>query len=437
MLKRNHLAGGRKIFHAASAVAFGLAAQLASAQDSSSLVLPGQPFNSAPPPPVAKAPSDEESDATGLGGRFAAKAGLFRTFTDNLYYAPDHVPRVKAQGWDLQPTVLYANNLPRLQLTAALGASLQDIDSPGQHDDSADATFVTGLVWTPFLMDKVTVGGNFQVGHDPFGTDRTEGGVINGSELDDWRLGNFALDWFHGSSIAGLSGEGIFTYTQKTYITNREFTSYLDYSQEEIEGLTYYALSPKTSLLLDLSASDIDFPVTTPGSPDQSGTLYSARAGVRWQTTAKLTGDLRAGIIKRYFNHQSQPQFTGIDWLASINWNPEPYRNLSLQGGQSSAQSYIASSGFIDTQTLALQWAETWTPLFTTRLVGNLVQSKFVNQARLDNNYYGGMFLTYQLTPALGLFATGAFGRRNSNAADVDYSRTDVFAGIKLSLSAE
>jgi hypothetical protein len=74
---------------------------------------------------------------------------------------------------------------------------------------------------------------------------------------------------------------------------------------------------------------------------------------------------------------------------------------------------------------------EDWTPRFFTRLVGSYVHANFVDSPRTDNNYFGALFATYSVTRDFSVFGIGAFGRRNSQDGNLDYSRADAFVGIK------
>ncbi len=426
-----------------SAAAQDAASDAASAGSTGSLVMPGQPFNGGPPSPSAStSPSAQEpgEESAGLGRLFMARASLARTFTDNLYYMTDSAPnKVQAWGWALQPIVAYQDNLPRLQFRAVAGATLQTLNSPGQHDDYADAIVSTGAFWEPFREDRLGLNGSLVMGHDPFGTNRTEGGVINPAQLDDWRMGSVSLNWLHGVSISGLSVEGSISALDKTYYTNQFYSNYLDYNELTGQGIVYYAISPKTQLLVDFSATQVQTPNIYAGEANQGGTLYQVLGGVRWLATAKTSGDLRVGALKREFVGGAQPAFTGFDWLATVRWNPARYREFALDAGQSSQQSYLTSSGFLDVQSVALNWTEHWSPLLLTRATANAVDLKFVNDnaGRVDHQYFGAVYASYSVTRAVSVYGTGAFGRRDSNVVGADYSRADVFAGVKVAFAAD
>lgn len=413
------------------AVAMGGYACAAAAQDNSAIVLPGQPFQGGQP----KAPASAEGESSALGGRYTAQANLLRTYTSNMYYAPDNVSKVRAWGWALQPSLQYTNDLPRLQLVGSLDSTLASYNTPGQHDDYADGKISLGAHWAPLRLDHINLDASYALNHDPFGTSRTEGfggaAAASSTSPDKWNVVVASLDWTHGASIEGLAFETKFNYTDKTYVNNKTQTVYEDYNAWSGEGVVFYAITPKTQVLLDGIYTRSQQPNTLAGFPSQDAVQYEGRVGARWYATAKTFGDFRVGVLRHEFDHNSQPSFTGVAWTASLNWAAKPYRLFVVETGQRSDPSYVSQAGFIDTRYVQLQWMEDWTSRLYTRLVADYVNSSFVNASRSDNNYFGALFVNYMLSRDLTLFGIGAFGRRDSQDGSLDYSRADAFVGVK------
>jgi hypothetical protein len=406
------------------------------AQDSNAVVLPGQPFQGAQPSAPAAGGDVVDNENSGMGGHYTAQANLLRTYTSNMYYAPDGVSKVRAWGWALQPNLKYTNDLPRLQLIGSVDGTLASYNTPGQHDDYADGKFSLGAHWAPLRLDHINLDASYSLSHDPFGTSRTEGfaGVAGSTATtspDKWNLANVSLDWTHGASIQGLAFETKFNYTDKTYVNNKVQTQFEDYDAYSGEGVVFYAITPKTQVLVDGIVTRSQQPNTVPGFASQDAIEYEGRVGARWYATAKTFGDFRVGMMHHEFDHNSQPSFTGMNWTASVNWAAKPYRIFSLETGQRSDPSYVSQAGFIDTRYAQLQWAEDWTTRFYTRLVADYVHSGFVNASRDDDNYFGAVFVNYMLARDLTVFGIGAFGRRKSDDNTFDYSRADAFVGIK------
>jgi hypothetical protein len=403
------------------------------AQDNAAL-LPGQPFQSGEPKSSPQASSDNSGESSDLGGRFKAQTNLMRTYTSNMYYAADGQDKVKAWGWALQPGVLYTDDLPRLHLIAGLNGTLASYNTPGQHDDYADGSLSLGAHWAPLQFDRINLDTSYGFGHDPFGTNRTEGAGITtptASSPDKWGNSSASLDWQHGSSFRGLLTEAKVSYVDRTYLNNKDATKYENYNAVTGEGALYYAFSPKTQLLGDFAITKFRQPNTFASFADQSALQYQVLAGGRWYASAKFFTDVRGGWVRRQFDNNSRPDFNGASWAASATWTPQPYRVFALETGRRSDPSYLPSAGFINTSYVQTQWMENWTSRLYTRVVGNYVHSNFVDTARHDNNYFGALFVNYSVSRSLDAFIISAFGRRNSEDGSLDYSRADVFAGIK------
>jgi hypothetical protein len=417
------------------AAAIGAWSAVAAAQGSA-VILPGQPFESGQPRAPTSTGDTGEGESSGMGGRYTAQANLLRTYTSNMYYAPDNVSKVRAWGWALQPSVQYTDDLPRLQLVGSLNSTLASYNTPGQHDDYADGKLALGAHWAPLRLDHINLDASYGLSHDPFGTSRTEGfggtaGSTNTTSPDKWDVANVSLDWTHGASIEGLAFETKFNYTDKTYVNNKVQTQYENYDAYSAEGVLFYAITPKTQVLADGIFTRSRQPNTLPGFPSQDAIQYEGRLGARWYATAKTFGDFRVGVLRHEFDHNSQPSFTGVSWTASLNWTAKPYRLFVVETGQRSDPSYVSQAGFIDTRYVQAQWMEDWTTRFYTRLIADYVHSGFVNTARDDDNYFGALFVNYMLSRDFTIFGIGAFGRRNSYDSTLDYSRADAFVGIK------
>jgi len=415
------------------ALALGGYAAGACAQD----IMPGQPFNSAPAKSSAPASNDSggsEDSGGDAGGHFRAQGNLMRTYTSNMYYANSQQDKIRAWGWAMQPGLLYSNDLPRLHLTAGLDGTLASYNTPGQHDDYADGTVTLGAHWAPLQFDRINFDGAYGFGHDPLGTNRTEGDATLGATAvspDKWGNASASLDWQHGSNIRGLLTDVKVLYLNRTYLNNKDATRYENFHAVTGEGAVFYAFSPKTQLVGDFAVTKFEQPNTFASFADQSALQYQALGGGRWYASAKFFTDVRAGWVRREFDNGSRPDFTGVTWTAAATWTPQPFRVFNLETGRRSDPSYLPQAGFINTRYVQTQWMENWNSRLYTRLVGNYLYANFENTPRHDNNYFGALFVNYSVTRSLDAFVIGAFGRRNSIDTTLEYSRADVFAGIK------
>ena len=203
----------------------------------------------------------------------------------------------------------------------------------------------------------------------------------------------------------------------------------------------FYEISPRTQMLLDFIGSRFWLPNIFPSFPDVGGTSYQVRGGVRWSATPTLSGDVRLGYVYRTFNQSGTSSFERPDWQATLTWRPRPYREVTLETAQRSIENYQIGNQalFINNRYVALRWSESLTPYYNTSLVGNYVNSNFVDAvpSRTDNNFFLTWYNTYAVTRTISLIGYAVFGRRYSNFVDngqgiLDYSRADVYFGVRL-----
>jgi polysaccharide biosynthesis protein VpsM len=456
----------------------GLTAIPALAQDASQYpVFTGEPYT---------APSTSGSTIVeGPGGRLNGSLDALGTYSSNFYYSPDADPnKVTAWGESLQPILVYDDNMPRLRVQAAAIGTFARYDTPGGLDNFGDGTVSAGASWSPLLRDSFNLNAAFRFGHDPFGTNRTEALLpeISDRGIDEWQQQAYGLSWVHGSS-SHFSSIVSLNYATRHYTSNGNDeqlsgsqvpgcniiqrilpgTSYEDFSAIVGQATGFYAISPKTSLLLEFIGSgtntpnvDVNFiPAVTTGpnplpayysvfEPDRSSTQYQIRTGVRWLATSKLTGDVRVGAVRRDFVGTPQPAnapqilapqpYYRVDWSVLLDWAPTRLNHITVESADRTDVSYVGNAYFIDDLYASVRWTHTWTPFFDTALTGNYVKSRFIGYGRSDDNYFGVFNATYRLNRYMGVISNLAFGRRLSNLSNdqANYNRLDAYLGLRI-----
>ena len=382
---------------------------------------------------VSEPASTDDTDDSGLGGRFHGATELLAEYTDNFFRQPNDRPRRSATGFILKPGINYISAAPRFRFHGGIGGAFGIYTLPGNADDYRDLHGTAGVNW--LIADRHALAYNAVVrkGHDPFGTDRTANTPLENRSLDRWDQENYNLLYKYGTPRGAFDIETRGFAIKKAYRTNRDEspttgTRFLDYDTEGGQATLFYNYSPKTKGILDFYGAHHDY-VENPG---RGGNEYRIRGGIRWLATAKTSGDARIGYVTRDFRSPTRPTFHGLDWLVSAAWSPTSYRLFVLKTGRASVPSYN-TAGFIDFKHANLEWREEWAQRFNTRLGVGYQDSRFVGTPRDDRGYTASVRAEYLVVRSVVLFGAYDYFRRNSNDDPFDYDKNTASLGVRVS----
>lgn len=358
-------------------------------------------------------------------GRVELSLDLNSFYSDNYYYEPDGENEVT--GFVAEPRLLLSRAGSRLRGELRAAAELGTFDLPGDVDDYIDTTYGGSLEWQPALAHQFGLSASLAEDHDAFGVDRTENAAVRDRDLDEWRGVRSELRHRYERSGSRFGLETRVAGFDKTYRTNRAATRFLDYDQAQGQVTALYRISPKTSVLADAVLMDTDFEVAT----DRSGTDRRYRLGLRWQATAKTTGDVRVGRVERDFDLGRFEDFEAVDWQATLGWQPDARNTIGLQSGRRAVESYVNGVGFIDSRYHTLDWTRDWSTRLSSRAAIDFAQLDFYGLERTDDLFSVGLTASYRASRLLSLIGGAKLGSRDSSRAVLDYDRSSAFLGLR------
>lgn len=363
---------------------------------------------------------------------FRGYAQLGASYTDNFYYSPN--PGRGVAGLQFKSDLSYVYALPRFRFAALGGMQAEGFNIANSADAYVDGHVNLAADWRAAERHGFSYLVNSVFGHDPFGTERTAGGVFNNAELDHWRALGMGGKYAYGLSSDPINLEVRLNGNTKQYTTNTAVTQFIDYSALTGGATVLFNYSPKTAFLLDVSGNQTNFD-KAPLVPNQvlDYTEYRVLTGVRWLATAKTSGDVRVG----YFNHQPKAgsvfeQVSSVDWQVNAKWEPLSTRSFTMTAGRSSIPSYLTAVSFIDNQAVSITWREDWTERFTTKLMPSYTIQDFHQSVRRDNLFSTNFVTEYKLAQSVALVNYLTYSFRHSNTAAVEFDRLAAFAGVRV-----
>lgn len=351
------------------------------------------------------------------------------TYTDNLFHQVDD--KQKALGLIVKPGVDLMTAQDQIHLGAGAYVEKAFYDYPGSRDDYLDWGATTNADIQATSRDRFSLHGAYTHGHDPFGTSRTESLLASNADLDEWVATELSARYFYGALGARVNLEGGVSHSEHTYVTNRDLTKFIDNESNSLDLAAFYSLTPKTAMVADFSHVSTNFNHAYPGGFKADNQEFHVRGGLRWQASAKTSGDVRVGTTYRDYDDPALPPFRHLDWRAEIRWTPVQRSTFRLASGRNSDEGYLNDVRVINLEYVSLQYQQQW----TARLQGSVTIDRawrdFIGIDRHDAVWDPSLGMRYIALANLTFFTRASVYNRSSDAGGRDYRQFEAVVGVR------
>ena len=378
---------------------------------------------------TAQAPQVAAQGASSL----EVKLGLEGTYSDNFYYESANERSVT--GAVLSPTVEYTRD----SATTTLGLTAKGDFAAfnyGTEDNYADGL---GSAALNFKLPRNLVLGFTAIaeqGHDPFGTARTEGQPSQNQTLDEWSQYTGSVALVGGQAERSRLGFELgYASLMREYQSNEASTQYLDRTFNSASATLLYHFTPKLSVLAQGTFLELDYDHVQAGTVDRAGDATIGLVGVRWDATAKTSGDIRIGRGQWQADSALVEDIDSSYYDASINWNPTKRSSFRLSGAREYSPTYRFDAVFIDAQSIRLQWSELWSYRWSTALILAYSERDFVgaNEKHEVASITGR--LTYQLDRDLRIYVSSRYLDRDAVNFNERFETNTAIIGLEAKLN--
>ena len=216
----------------------------------------------------------------------------------------------------------------------------------------------------------------------------------------------------------------------KSYDNFRTITAAQDRMTKTLTGTFYYRISPKTRLLVEARLRDIDYDLSSV-TLDSSETRL--QFGAEWDATAKTSGRVKFGVLRKDFDDDSRDTLTTSSWEAGVNWAPRTYSVFDLSTSRTAEESGGAED-YIDSTRWTLGWTHGWSDRFSTRLSHTLLNEEYEGTTVDNDTNTTTLGLNYDMRRWLTLGADFSHKSFSSNIAGADYDSNEVIFRVQGSL---
>ncbi|MEP1444782.1 MAG: outer membrane beta-barrel protein [Paraglaciecola sp.] len=162
------------------------------------------------------------------------------------------------------------------------------------------------------------------------------------------------LSEFNQVSRTGVSGKVLYgarqskgqivasyAYSKLRYDNNDQ--EFRDYSSDKLVGTFFYRIAPKTRILLEASAANLDYENTL--NFDYSSKQKSYLAGVEWNATAITSSVLKIGYQDVDYANDLLSDLSGLSYFLDMFWKPNTYTLFKIGASRSAKESAEQSIG--------------------------------------------------------------------------------------------
>jgi hypothetical protein len=252
-------------------------------------------------------------------------------------------------------------------------------------------------------------------GHDPRGsTDR----AVTGSP-DEYD--NSGVDGVFAYGAPGAQGriEVDAGYYKRDYTNNRATTAASDHSTSQLGGTFYWRVMPRTELLFNAGQRWINYDQSTSTQDSTETRLY---VGAKWEATAKTTGYVKVGQLKKDFKTAGQPSDSFGSWDLGVRWSPLTYSVVDLLSSKQTNESTGVGNAIVSS-IYSATWTHAWNSRLRSTALARYQTDDFSGATRADKTEAYGLRLDYEFRRWLKFGGAYTYTNRNSNVNTVEYNR--------------
>lgn len=348
-----------------------------------------------------------QEDDTG----FFAKADTTIAHDDNIYRVTD----------DLAQSDHYLTVSPKLGISGGYGKQRFYLTYDGEYtkfSEAKEADYYDHTVQARAVLDhNLRLKSRFEVGYSK---EHEDPGTINRIQLDITEYNKYNQNYF----LAGLTygqassiGQLTFNYrkTDRDHYSNN--LDFLDHVNDQISGRFTYRVAPKTSLYIEALVSDIDY-TPPPGFTEIDSKFKLYKAGVSWDFTNKLSGDVNLGYQDRDYKAIVLQDVSGLAYDGKITWLINSFTQVAAKAKRESVDSTLEDTGGFITTSFNIDVEHDLTALLNVKAGLGYGKEEFVfNQNRQDKRLSYQLGIGFDVLRNLSLTANYIHQERDSTLA--------------------
>ena len=304
-----------------------------------------------------------------------------------------------------------------------------------QVDNYTDHLFNFSGAFEFDVRNRLNILAVYKDDHDDRGTAFTmgQGDILN--KPDQYKSTQVDATYSYGALTSKGRIDVNVGYGTTDYDINTPIYRSRDRNTTSLAGTFYYNVMPATDLTLDVIYKDIDYDFALDATAPLDSEEVRTLVGVEWDTTAKTTGYFKIGHRQKDFDDGSRANFSGLDWLVGVTWNPRTYSTIDFTTFTTTNETNGVGD-FIDTQTYELTWDHEWLDRVSTTFKALYSEDEYTgsNATRIDDNITGIFTVNYVARRFVVIQAGYTYDSRGSTQNLFDFDRNIVSLTVNVTL---
>ena len=312
-----------------------------------------------------------------------------------------------------------------------------------QYDGSSDDNFTDQLLlgrlrFEPSARQRIAGDYSWNATHEARGTGLTEGfdpqqDAASDSGPDALTDRRAHLKYEFGALTAPGNLRFALDSLQRDYTNHRQRTEYFDRDEIGADATFLWRVQPRTSLLLEARARDVDYATKQPGEPSLDSREYDYLTGVEWTASEQTRVGFRVGSKSKQFAAAQRNDSDVLAWEIDGRWAPRSYSvveaNFNRSPGETNGQ-----GDFIDIRSYTLAWRHEWNQRFSTKVGGYYDQRIYKGVNEDQNTHSFQLELNYRMFRWLNWQVACNWRERSSEVEVLNMTRNRYTLGFELTL---
>lgn len=235
---------------------------------------------------------------------------------------------------------------------------------------------------------------------------------------------------FYGAKQS--KGQIVASYVQRKLRYKNNNQEFRDYDNDKLIGTFFYRVAPKTRILLEASAANLDYDSNL--NFDYSSKQKSYLAGVEWNATAITSSVFKIGYQDVDYANSLISDLSGLSYFLDMFWKPNTYTLFKVGASRAARESAEQSVGGYLSNEFSLGVEHEFTRRTQLSVGYQYIEYDFnYSQSRKDELQDISVTLKYQSKHWLQLQVGFDLIERESSSQLYDFDARVINAGVVLS----
>jgi hypothetical protein len=222
---------------------------------------------------------------------------------------------------------------------------------------------------------------------------------------------------------------------EREYQNFKELTRPRDRDETSVGSTFFYAIAPKTDLLVEVKRKEINYPTPFVAEPPLDSEENYVTVGAQWEITPNLTSSARTGYVDKNFDSSERQDWDGLGWELELFMHPREQDRVVVRSKRAPEETTLQGD-FIKREDLEAVWTHDWNDRVYTQL-GAVVGRDTYEQSfddREDDIYNVSVRVGYEFRRWANFDTGYRYDDKDSNVHGLSHTDTVFNIGVELSL---